>query len=84
MLPIGNLLSRFKNLTNSDKVKKQLIVEILEKNRIPVKVSQIGIQKNIIFIKAQPIIKTEIILKKEEILNEIKKIPGLGIISNLQ
>lgn len=84
MLPIGNLLSRFKNLTNSEKVKKQLIVEIFETYKIPVKVSQISIQKNTIFIKTQPIIKTELFLKKEEIINEIKKIPSLGIISSIQ
>lgn len=84
MLPIGNLLSRFKNLTNSDKVKKQLVVEILERNKIPVKISQISIQKNTIFIKTQPIIKTEIILKKSEIIQEINRIPGLGVITGIQ
>lgn len=84
MLPLNQLLERFKNLTNTEKVKKQLIVEIIEKNKIPLNVDQISFQKNTIFIKTQPIIKTEILLKKEEILKQIKKIPGLLNITNIQ
>ncbi|MEK7092008.1 MAG: hypothetical protein AAB907_00120, partial [Patescibacteria group bacterium] len=70
MLQLSQLLERFKGLTNTDKVKKQLIVEIFKKNNIPININQINISKNTIFIKTQPIIKTEIILKKEEILKE--------------
>lgn len=84
MLQLNQLLERFKNLTNTEKVKKQLIVEILLNKKIPINISQISILKNTIFIKTQPIIKTETLLKKEEILNEIKKISGLENISNIQ
>ena len=84
MLPISQLLERFKGLVNNDKAKKHLIVEILLGNNIPVNINQINIVKNIIFIKTPPIIKTEILLRKEEILNQIKKNSGLGNISNIQ
>lgn len=84
MLQINQLLERFKNITNTEKTKKQLIVEILKKNKITIQIEQINISNNVIFIKTQPIIKTEILLKKEEIIKQIKKIPGLINISNLQ
>lgn len=83
MLQINQLLERFKNLTNSEKIKKQLIAEIISNKKIHIKIDQISISKNTIFIKTQPIIKTEIMLKKEEILKEIQKIPGLTIISTV-
>jgi len=84
MLPLNQLLERFKNLTNTEKVKKQLIVEIIEKNKIPLTINQISFQKNTLFIKTQPIIKTEILLKEQEILNQIRKIPELLNITNIQ
>lgn len=78
MLPIQQLLERFKNLTNNEKNKKQLIIEIFIKNNIPVQINQITISKNSVFIKTQPIIKTEILLKKTEILKQIKINPYLS------
>lgn len=84
MIPLNQLLERFKNLTNSEKTKKQFIVEILIKNNIPSKIEQISFSKNTIFFKTQPIIKTEALLKKQEILKEINTISGLKNISNIQ
>lgn len=81
MLPIHQLLERFKNLTNTDKAKKQRIIEILEGHKLPVNINQISISKNILFIKTPPIIKTEVLLKKEELLKQIQKIPGLSTIT---
>lgn len=84
MIPINHLLERFKNLTNTDKAKKQLIVEVLTHYKIPATVNQIAIIKNTLYIKAQPIIKTEILFKKEEILEQVQKINGLSTISSIQ
>lgn len=84
MLQLNQLLERFKNLTNTEKIKKQLIIEILEENKIPIKIDQISILKNTLFIKSKPIIKTEILLKKEEVIKQIQKITGLSNISNIQ
>lgn len=81
MLQLNQLLERFKNLTNTEKVKKQFIIEIFERNKIPININQISILKNTIYIKTQPIVKTEVLLKKEELLKEIRKIPGLNTVS---
>lgn len=84
MLTIHTFLDKFKNLTNTEKVKKELIAEICKKNNIPVLINQITLSKRIIYITTSPIIKTEILLKKREVLEEIKKIPTLQIIDDLQ
>lgn len=84
MLPIHQLLSRFKNLTNTEKAKKQLVIEIFVTNKIPIHINQITISKNTIFIKTQPILKTEILLKKEDFLKQIQNIPGLGNILEIR
>ncbi len=84
MLPLHQLLARFKNLTNTEKVKKELIVEVFVKNKIPVNLKQVSFSKNTVFVNVPPIIKTEILLKKNELLTEIQKIPGLTNISNIQ
>ncbi|PIQ35619.1 MAG: hypothetical protein COV32_03005 [Candidatus Yonathbacteria bacterium CG10_big_fil_rev_8_21_14_0_10_43_136] len=84
MLQLKQLLDRFKNLSNNEKTKKQIIINILNKNKLPIKIEQISISKNTIFIKTQPIIKTEIVLRKEKILKEIKETHGLESITILQ
>ena len=84
MLPLHQLLARFKNLTNTEKVKKELAVEVFIKNKVPVTIKQISFSKDTIFVKVPPIIKTELLFKKEELLMEIQKIPGLTNISNIQ
>ncbi|MDO8604123.1 MAG: hypothetical protein Q7K40_01820 [bacterium] len=84
MLQISQLLARFKGLANNEKIKKQLIVEVLEKNKISAHLNQITISKNTIIVKTPPIIKTEIFLKKGEIINQINKISGLEGIKQVQ
>jgi len=84
MLQLKQLLDRFKNLSNNEKTKKQIIINILNENKLPIKIEQISISKNTIFIKTQPIIKTEIVLRKEKILKEIKETHGLESITILQ
>lgn len=80
MLQIKQLLSRFKNITNTEKEKKQIIVDIFIKNEIPISIKNVYISKNTIFTKVNPIIKTEIYLKKQNILLEIKE---LNIFQNI-
>jgi len=72
MLPIHQLLARFKGLTNTDKTKKEKIVSLLLKKNIVVSPKQIFFSNKTIIIKTNAIIKTEILLRKEEILNEIR------------
>lgn len=84
MLQISQLLEKFKNVTNTEKIKKKLIVEILNKKNIPINIDNISINKNIIFIKTKPIIKTEILIKKEEIIKQIKEIPTFNFITDIK
>lgn len=85
MIPLEQLLARFKSLTNTEKVKKELVCAGLNKiSMVSVPISAISFSKNTIFLKSPPIIKTEILLKKEEILTHIRTIPGLNHISDIK
>lgn len=83
MLPLVNLLSRFKNLTNTERVKKELVGEVLKKYNISLPHTQITFSKNTIFLKVPPILKTEVALQKNNILKEITNIPGLKNIQDI-
>lgn len=84
MIPIHQLLARFKNLTNTEKAKKEFICAVLRENNIPITINQISFSKKSIIIKANPIIKTELSLQKESILAKVRSIEGLSNISDIQ
>lgn len=84
MIPIQELLKRFKNLTNTDKVKKEVVAEVILKNNIPITINQILFSKKTIIIKTNPIVKTEILLKKEEILKQVQTALGNDIFSEIR
>ncbi|OHA83990.1 MAG: hypothetical protein A2937_00540 [Candidatus Yonathbacteria bacterium RIFCSPLOWO2_01_FULL_47_33b] len=85
MIPLEQLLVRFKNLTNTEKAKKELIGSGIQKIvGVTIPVSSISFSKNTIFFKVSPIIKTEIFLKKEEVLNTIRTVPGLSHITDIK
>ncbi len=84
MLQLLQLLSRFKNLTNTEKARKELLCELLKENQIPVTINQISFSKNTIFFKTHPLIKSELFLKKEDILKKIKNIPGFSGIVDIK
>ncbi len=85
MIPITDLLSRFKNLSNTEKMKKILISEIIS-GVVPVLVNdkEVSFVKKTIFLKIHPLKKTEILLKKTEILEKLKRIESLAYFSNIQ
>jgi hypothetical protein len=58
--------------------------ELMKFILIQINHSQISFSKNTIFLKVQPIIKTEITLHKAEILEKIKTIPGLSGVNDIQ
>ncbi len=85
MLPLSQLLARFKSLSNTEKAKKEIVCEEITRIiGIQITHNQVSFSKNTIFIKTQPIIKSEISLKKEEILKEIKKIQRLSNIIDIK
>ncbi len=78
MIPFAQLLARFKGLSNTEKAKKEMVCEEITKIiGVQITHNQVSLSKNTIFIKAQPIIKSEIALKKEEILKKIQTIQSL-------
>lgn len=85
MLQIADLLARFKNLSNTEKAKKELVREVCRNIvGIDIPLDNISFSKNTIFIKTEPIIRTEIFLRKDSILNEIKKVESLSFLTNIQ
>lgn len=85
MIPLEQLLARFKNLTNTEKAKKELVCGAIKKIiGITIPTSTVSISKNTVFFKVSPIIKTEILLKKQEILVDIHTINGLAHISDIK
>lgn len=85
MLQLHQFLARFKNITNTEKAKKELLAtEISKVIGVPITHQQISFPKNTIFIKVSPIIKAEILLKRPQILEIIKTLPGLSYISDIQ
>ena len=85
MIPLSKLLLRFKSLTNTEKVKEQIISEELSNIlgfQIPLEV--VSFSKNTLFLKVQPIIKSEIFLRKIEIIKKIQSLPGLGYIQDIK
>lgn len=85
MLHLANLLLRFKGITNTDKAKKEIISqELTQTLNFTITHQQVIFSKNTLILKVQPIIKSEIMLRKDEILQKIKNISGLSHITTIQ
>lgn len=85
MIPLIDLLTRFKNLTNTDKAKKEIICkEIKNITGVIIDFKNIILSKNIIILKLNPIIRTEILLKKQEILKNIKSSKNMSYILDIK
>ena len=74
MKGIESFLEKFKKLLKYDREIKKIIIEVV-KNIIGVEVKEedIKIQNKILYIKANPYIKNEIFIKKDLILERLKK-----------
>ena len=79
MLPISDLLERFKGVTSTEKARKEIILQDINKI-VPIKLphTAITITKNSIILNCSPIIKTEILLKKKEVLEGVQKYKNLS------
>ncbi len=74
MFNIDNFLIKFKNLTNTDKIIKDIFSKIvLDILNIKINNKDIYIKKDILYIKTSSINKNEIFLNKNIIIKEIKK-----------
>lgn len=85
MLHLSDLLARFKGISNTEKAKKEIVSQELSSIiGVPITHQQITISKNTLILKVQPIIKSEVMLKNNEILQKIKNISGLSHITTIQ
>lgn len=71
---IKNYLDKFKNLLFSKEENYRIISKVIE-NNISVKIDDkfIQIKPPFIYIKASPLIRNEILMRKEKILKEIRE-----------
>ncbi len=74
MFNIDNFLIKFKNLTNKDKIIKDIFSKIVL-NILNIKINNkdIYIKKDILYIKTSSINKNEIFLNKSLLIKEVKK-----------
>ena len=71
---INIFLEKFKKIFKEKNDFKRVVVECLNKNlNFQIKESDILIKPPFVNIKGSPLIKNEILMKKEKILNEIKE-----------
>ena len=74
MKEIESFLEKFKKLLRYDREIKKTITEIIKNSvNIYIKESEIKIQNKVLYIKANPYIKNEIFIKKDLILERLKK-----------
>ncbi len=74
MFNIDNFLIKFKNLTNKDKIIKDIFSKIvLDILNIKINNKDIYIKKDILYIKTSSINKNEIFLNKNILIKEVKK-----------
>ncbi len=81
MPEISELLLRFEKILGGQRNQKHIIIEIVkDKINISLNTDSITLKNGVVFFKVKPIIKNEILFKKDELLMEIKKeIPGLVV-----
>lgn len=71
---IKELLSKYQNLKVANKdLKDQLILLIKNKTQFTLSNSQIKINNQIVFLQAPPIIKTEVLINKQELLHLLQE-----------
>ncbi|MBL7045363.1 MAG: hypothetical protein ISR98_02075 [Parcubacteria group bacterium] len=74
MFNISDYLAKFKNITPPDKfVKDELIAVVKEVAGIDIEKSNIDVRNGTIFLSLDPLIKNEIFLKKNEVLESLKE-----------
>lgn len=74
MIEIKNLLVRFNNILLFEKVKKNTVINVLyQVIGVKIKSQDIKIKNNTIYLNIKPIYKSEILLKKDKILLELKE-----------
>jgi len=82
---IKNYLDKFKNLISTKDEIYQIVEGVIE-NNISFKVERkfIQIKAPIIYIKSSPMVRNEIMMKKEKILEDIRKLSPTSNIKDIK
>ncbi|MEX0932416.1 MAG: hypothetical protein WDZ61_00785 [Parcubacteria group bacterium] len=80
MKNLNSLLQRFSSLLDKKSLVKGAVASVVrEKTGIDLPVENISIKESVLEITASPLVKSEIMLKSEAILSELKETRGLWI-----
>ena len=72
---IKSFLSKYKKLTTNHNLLRDVVLDCInKKTKILIQKKDIKIVNNVVYIKTKPIVKSEIFIHKEYILNEINNI----------
>ncbi len=75
---IKNYLDKFRNIIFSKEENYKIIIDIIKKNTsIEVETKSIQIRNHTIYIKASPLVHSEILMHKEKILKDLISISQL-------
>jgi hypothetical protein len=74
---ISSLLKKFTSITPPDESVRKEVVRILESQyRISLDMKDVRVQKGVVYLETSPLIKTEVVMRKEELLSLLQKSLG--------
>ncbi len=84
MIELKDLLLRFSDLLFSEEVKKKSVINVLyQVTGIQIKLEDIKIKNNTVYLNIKPIYKSEFLLKKEKIILKLKESLGKKAPANI-
>lgn len=77
---INDFFSKFKGIFASNLHQKEIIVKVCKKHsNVDLETAKISIKAGVVSVSANPIVKTQIFLNKDKILNQLNQEFGLKI-----
>lgn len=74
---ISSLLKKFTSITPPDESVRKEVVRILESDyNILLDIGDVRVQKGVVYLETSPLVKAEVVMRKEDILSELKKTLG--------
>jgi hypothetical protein len=74
MFKISSFFKKFENISPPQRFIKEILMKVvLDTAGVALKDNNISVNRNTVFVTADPIIKSEIFLKKEEILKKVRQ-----------
>ena len=83
-MPLDHLtdfFKRFKKITPPDEVVRKKVVEIIkEMFGVDISIKDVSVKNSIIFINTKPTIKSELFMRKDQFISQVKKEVGENIV----